>query len=110
MTEAAERKTSFRSLAAALALVCVGFAFYKVLTQVSGMLTLRDFTPCFLAPLAILTLYYWLPWLAFAPLVAAFSARFPIRPNGWPKALIAHSLLLLGIALVHGLGVGIIYH
>jgi two-component system, LytTR family, sensor kinase len=46
----------------------------------------------------------------FAPLVAAGSARFPIRPSGWPKALLAHSLLLLGIALVHGLGVGIFYH
>jgi hypothetical protein len=43
-------------------------------------------------------------------LVAVFSARFPIRPAGWPKPLLAHSLLLLGIALVHGLGVGILYH
>ena len=42
--------------------------------------------------------------------MAVFSARFPIRPAGWPKPLLAHSLLLLGIALVHGLGVGILYH
>ena len=110
MTDAVERKPSFRSLVGALALVWVGFAVYTVLQQVSGMLTLRDFTPAFFAPLAVLTLYYWLPWIAFAPLVAAFSERFPIRPNGWPKALLAHSLLLLGIALVHGLGVGILYH
>ena len=76
MTEA-ERKTSFRSLAAALALVWVGFAVYTVLQQVSGMLTLRDFTPAFVAPLRVLTLYYWLPWALFVPLVAAASARIP---------------------------------
>src|SRR5262245_54864169 len=110
MTETPNRRASIRSLAGALALVWVGFAVYTVLQQVSGMLTLRNFTPGLVAPLAILTLYYWLPWVAFAPLIAAFSARFPIRPNGWPKALLAHSLLLLGIALVHGLGVGILYH
>ena len=33
MTEAAERKTSVRSLAGALALVWVGFAVYTVLQQ-----------------------------------------------------------------------------
>jgi two-component sensor histidine kinase len=110
MTEGTERKTSFRSLAWALALVWVGFAIYTVLQQISGMLTLRDFTPGFVAPLVLITLYYWLPWVAFAPLVAAGSLRFPIRPDNWPKALLAHSLLLLGIALAHGLGVGIFYH
>src|SRR5262245_7733726 len=110
MTEAAERKPSFRSLAGALALVWVGFAVYTVLQQVSGMLTLRNFTLSLVRPIVVLTLYYWLPWVAFAPLVAVGSARFPIRPNDWPKALLAHSLLLLGIALVHGLGVGILYH
>ena len=110
MTGAAERKTSVRSLVGALALVWVGFAIYTGLQQVSGVLTLHNFTPGLVAPLVLLTLYYWLPWIVFAPLVAAGSARFPIRPDGWPKALLAHSLLLLGIALVHGLGVGIFYH
>jgi hypothetical protein len=62
MSEVADRKTSFRSLAGALAPVWVGFAVYTVLQQVSGMLTLRDFTPGFVAPpLRVLTLYYWLP-------------------------------------------------
>jgi signal transduction histidine kinase len=110
MTEAAERTPSFRSLAAALALVWVGFVVYTALQQLSGILTLRDFTPRLIGPLRILTLYYWLPWVLFAPLVAAGSARFPIRPGNWPKALLAHALLLLAIALVHGLGIGILYH
>ena len=110
MTDAAERKPSLRSLAGALALVWVGFAVYTALQQVSGMLTLRDFTPRFFGSLTSLTLYYWLPWVLFAPLVAVGSARVPIRPGHWPLALLAHSLLLLGIALVHGLGIGLIYH
>ncbi len=110
MTEAAERKPSFRSLAVALALVWLGFAVYTALQQISGVLTLHDFTPGLAGPLVLLTLYYWLPWVLFAPLVAVGSARFPIRPDNWPKALLAHALMLLAIALVHGLGIGILYH
>lgn len=110
MATAAERKPSFRSLAGALALVWVGFAVYTALQQVSGVLTLRDFTPRFVGPLLSLTLYYWLPWILFAPLVAWGSGRVPIRPGNWPLALLAHSLLLLGLALVHGLGIGVMYH
>jgi hypothetical protein len=110
MTEAAERKPSVRSLAGTLALVWLGFAVYTALQQLSGILTLRDFTPRLVAPLTLLTLYYWLPWLLFAPLVAAGSERFPIRPGHWPKALLAHALLLLTIALLHGLGIGLLYH
>ena len=110
MTEPSERKPTFRSLAGALALVWVGFVVYTALQQVSGVLTLRDFTPRFFGSLTSLTLYYWLPWILFAPLVAVGSARVPIRPGNWPLALLAHSLLLLGIAVMHGLGIGILYH
>src|SRR5262245_60804633 len=110
MTDASERKPTFRSLAGALALVWVGFVIYTALQQVSGVLTLRDFTPRVVGPLIVLTLYYWVPWILFAPLVAIGSARVPIRPGHWPFALLAHSLLLLGIALVHGLVIGILYH
>lgn len=107
MPEAAEHKPSARSLAATLAFVWLGFAIYTALQQISGLLTLRDFTPSFLGPLLVLTLYYWLPWALFAPLVAAGSARFPIRPGNWPKSLAAHALLLLTIALVHALGIAL---
>ena len=110
MTDLAERKPSLRSLAGTLALVWLGFAVYTALQQLSGILTLRNFTPRLVGPLTLLTLYYWLPWVLFAPLVAAGSARFPIRPGNWPKALLAHALMLLAIALVHGLGIGFLYH
>jgi two-component sensor histidine kinase len=110
MTEAAGRKPSLRNLAGTLAIVWLGFAVYTALQQLSGILTLRNFSPRLVQPLTVLTLYYWLPWVLFAPLVAAGSMRFPIRPGNWPKALLAHALLLLTIALVHGLGIGILYH
>ena len=74
------------------------------------MLTLRDFTPRVVQPLLFLTIYFWLPWVLFAPIVAAGSARFPIRPGNWPTALLAHALLLLAIAVAHGLGIAIPYH
>ena len=110
MPEAAEHRPILLSLAATLALVWLGFAVYVVLQQVSGVLTLRDFTPRLVSPLIGLTLYYWLPWALFAPLVAAASSRFPIRPENWRRALLAHALILLAIALAHGLGVGLVYH
>lgn len=110
MPEAADPKPSVRSLTATLAFVWLGFAIYTVLQQISGVLTLRDFKPSLLAPLLVLTLYYWLPWALFAPVVAAGSARFPIRPGNWPKALLAHALMLLTVALVHALGIGVLYH
>lgn len=110
MPEAAEHKTSVGNVAATLAFVWLGFAAYTALQQISGLLTLRDFTPRLFGPLLVLTLYYWLPWVLFAPLVAAGSARWPIRPGNWPKALLAHALMLLAIALLHGLGIGILYH
>ena len=110
MPEAAEHKPSVRSLATTLAFVWLGFAVYTALQQISGVLTLRDFTPRLVAPLLVLTLYYWLPWALFAPVVAAGSGRFPIRPGNWPKTLLAHALMLLTIALAHGLGIGLLYH
>ena len=110
MTESAEHKPSVRSLAATLAFVWLGFAIYTVLQQVSGLLTFRNFTTHFVEHLVFLTVYFWLPWLLFAPLVAAGSARFPIRPDNWPKALLAHSLMLLAIAIAHGLGIAFPYH
>jgi signal transduction histidine kinase len=110
MTEAAEHKPSVRSLAATLALVWLAFAIYTALQQVSGVLTLPEFTPRAVAPLLFLTVYFWLPWVLFAPIVAAGSARFPIRPGNWPAALLAHALMLIAIALTHGLGIAIPYH
>jgi two-component system, LytTR family, sensor kinase len=103
-------KRTFHILAATLAFVWLGCAVYVLLEQVAGSLTLRDFSVDPLRRLRALTLDYWLPWVAFAPLVALCSHRFPIRPNRWFAPVGVHLLLLLGIALLHGLGIGYIYH
>jgi sensor histidine kinase YesM len=56
-----------------------------------------------------ITLYFWLPWLLFAPLVAALAKRLPIRPEIWLRPLFVNALTLLGIACLHGLGAAYFY-
>jgi signal transduction histidine kinase len=109
MTETESRSLK-RSLAATLALVWVGFAFYGVLNQLSGMVTLNEFEPQLGRFLFDMTLLYWLPWILFAPVLAAASERIPIRPDNWVRSLPAHAALLMVIALAHGLSVGYLYH
>jgi sensor histidine kinase YesM len=106
----AERQLTVRSLAATLALLWLGFAFYGVLNQLSGMITLRDFEPQFGSFLWRMTLLYWLPWILFGPLVAAASRRIPIRPENWVRSLLAHAAILIVVALVHGVAIAYIYH
>lgn len=105
-----KRQSTFSSLAGTLALVWLGFAFYGVLHQLSGMLTLHEFEPQMGRFLVGMTLLYWLPWVLFAPLAAAASRRIPIRPDNWVRSLLVHAAFLIVIALAHGLGIGFIYH
>ena len=65
-----ERQPTLSSLAGTLALVWLGFAFYGVLHQLSGMVTLHEFEPQLGRFLPGMTLLYWLPRVLFAPLVA----------------------------------------
>lgn len=105
-----EHRATFGNFAATLALVWLGFAFYGVLAQLSGLLTLNEFEPRLGEFLLGMTQFYWLPWLLFAPLVAAASRRFPIRPDNWMRSLLVHAAMLMGLALVHGLAIGYLYH
>lgn len=99
-----------RNLAATLALVWLGCLGYALLQQLSGLLTLDGFVPTPRRSIVIITLYYWLPWVVLAPIVAVCSARFPIRPNDWARPLVVHVALMLSLALLHGLVIGYIYH
>lgn len=110
MPLAAQHRRTLSSLAATLAFVWLGCLCYALLQQLSGLLTLPDFTPTPARSIAIITLYYWLPWLVLAPIVALCSARFPIRPNDWARPLVTHIVLLLSLALLHGLAIGYLYH
>jgi signal transduction histidine kinase len=105
-----EHRPTLGNLAATLALVWLGFAFYGVLAQLSGLVTLQEFEPRLGEFLLGMTRLYWLPWVLFAPLVAAASRRFPIRPDTWARSLLVHAAMLIGVALVHGLAMGYLYH
>ncbi len=105
-----EGQPTLRSLGATLALVWLGFAFYGVLHQLSGLITLHEFEPQLGRFLMGMTLLYWLPWILFAPIVAATSRRFPIRPDNWVRSLLAHAAVLIVLALAHGLLIGYLYH
>ncbi len=105
-----QRHPVWKTLAAMLALVWLGFVFYGVLQQLSGMITLREFEPQFGSFFVDMTLLYWLPWVLFAPLVAVASRRIPIRPDNWLRSLLAHAAFFMVIALAHGLAIGYLYH
>jgi two-component sensor histidine kinase len=81
-----------------------------MLQQISGLLTLPEFTLTPVRSLLIITFYYWLPWVILVPFVVVCSVRSPIRPDNWAKPLLVHILLLLSLAFVHGLGAAFAFH
>jgi two-component sensor histidine kinase len=109
LTASANSRT-LRSLAATLAFVGLGCVIFALLQQISGLLTLRDFQFTPFRSVLILAGSYWLPWTVLAPFVAVCSMHFPIRPDNWARPLTVHIGLMLVLALLHGLGVGYVYH
>jgi hypothetical protein len=110
MSAAESRTVNYRHLAFILGCVWLGMVLYALLRQVSGLLTYRDFNSNPLEIIRYITLYFWLPWFALAPLVALLAKRLPIRPESWVRPLCANVLLFLVIAIVHGLGIAFYYH
>src|SRR5688572_23883339 len=95
------RAVTFKHLVFLVACIWFGLVLFMLLRQVSGLLTERDFTPAFIRPVRFLTVYFLLPWLLFAPLVAVLATRLPIRPERWLWPLCANILLFLAIAMAH---------
>lgn len=104
------RAVSYKHLAFLIACVWFGMVVFMLLRIVSGLLTERDYTPAFFGPIGFLTLNFLLPWLLFAPLVAALARRLPIRPEQWLWPLCANILLFMGIIMVHSLAIAYRYH
>jgi hypothetical protein len=101
---------TFRQVLFLLVCLWLGALGFVALGQISGMLTLRGFTPDPLGRIRYFTTYIWLPWLAFGPFVAVLAERMPIRPDRWVKPLSVNTLALLVMAVLHGLGVGYYYY
>jgi two-component system LytT family sensor kinase len=107
---ATTRAVSYKHLLFLIACIWFGIVLFMGLRIVSGTLTERDFTPAFFGPIRFLTLYFLLPWLLFAPLVATLATSLPIRPEQWLWPLCANILLFLAIAMAHSLGIAYFYH
>lgn len=99
-----------KNLGVTLVFIWLGCVIYVVLEQIAGILTFREFAIDPVRRIHIITIYYWLPWLLLAPLVALMSRRFPIRPENWLLPLTAHLGLLVLASLCHGLVIGYVYH
>jgi sensor histidine kinase YesM len=110
MTSQDSRPTGFWHLAFLLLCIWVGVALFVLLRQASGLLTEHDFKPSVWQPIRFITLYFWLPWFALAPLVALLAKRLPIRPERWLWPICANVLLFLAISIVHALGIAYGYH
>ncbi len=88
----------------------IGLLIYVVLSQLSGLLTMHHFQSTFTSQLKFLLGKVWLPWVVLSPLVAMIALRFPISPNGWPKLMLGHFVILLFLSLLHGLVISYYHH
>jgi hypothetical protein len=94
-------KRYFKQMGIALLSIGIGISLYVVLSGLSGLLTVHDYS---FHPIPAITgtLYYMgLPWLVLLPLVFWFADRVPIRPSDWVKGVFLHLLLFLPITLLH---------
>jgi len=90
--------------------ICLGSAFFALLSQLSSWLTSHHFEMNFISHLEFLSKRIWLPWLVLIPIVLWLALRFPIKPKKWLKGLLLHSFFLLGLSLVTGLLISFHYH
>jgi hypothetical protein len=103
MSTTESRAVAVLHLAFLLLCIWLGTVLFVFLRQMSGLLTERDFTPNFYQPVRFFTLYFWMPWLALAPLVAILARRLPIRPERWLWPICANVLLFLALSVAHAL-------
>lgn len=106
----ASRGSLLRGTALTLGYVWLGCVAFVVLEQIAALLTYRSVEVDPWRRIRFITLFYWLPWIALAPCVALISSRFPIRPADWRGPLAIHAASLVGLALLHGVVAGIVYH
>lgn len=101
---------SVRNIAITLGIIWVGLMLYNGLTQISGVLTIRNYQTNFFRGLVFLTLLVWLPWVLMSPILVALAQWFPVRPQRWLWPIVVHALALLILSLGMGLVLGVLYH
>jgi two-component system, LytTR family, sensor kinase len=110
MTTTESRAVTARHLAFLLLCIWLGVVLFVLLRQLSGLLTERGFSPNPWEPIRFITVYFWLPWFLFAPIVAVLAKRLPIRPERWLWPICANVLTFLPISIVHALGIAYCYY
>jgi len=110
MLKARPLSVKFKSIAVLLVAIWLGLFLYTGLSQTSNWLTSHHFNNNFFPQLKYLTYRVWFPWLALTPVVLWLATKFPVKPQNWLKALLLHSVFLLGLSLIAGLGISLHYH
>jgi sensor histidine kinase YesM len=105
-----QQKSTFKSVLVILIAIWVGFTLFTLLTQISGMLTVRGYEPDFLGSLLYGTVKVWLPWALISPLLVFLARRYPVQPDNWIRRVLLHMFFLLVLSLVVGLALSFNYH
>ncbi len=103
-------KATAKQVIILMTVVVSGLSFYVLLTQISGILTIRDFESRFVSQLLFLLVKVWLPWVILSPIVVFFALRFPLLPDNWLSRSLIHFSALMGLSLIHMALVSYHYH
>ncbi|MFT5690944.1 MAG: two-component system LytT family sensor kinase [Oceanicoccus sp.] len=110
MHEKPDNAGTLRHTLKVLAAVAFGFLIYAILAQVSGYLTIRDFSPDIGSQLAFLLIKVWLPWLIFSPVMVYVATRFSINPDNWMRLSAIHLAIFLLLSLLSVTVTSYYYH
>ncbi len=103
-------QTSIKHLALLLISTAAGLGIYVAFSQLSGLLTIHDYTPFAAKQLQVLLVKVWFPWVLLSPLVMWISRRYPITPEKWLKQIVSHLGLFLLLSLAHIAALAYHYH
>ncbi|MEX2964327.1 sensor histidine kinase [Microbulbifer sp. TYP-18] len=105
-----EKAKNYKQVSVILLCLAVGLGCYVVLTQLSGMLTIRDYQPNPVAQLAYLMIKVWFPWALLSPLVLYLAKRYPITPANWLPMIGVHFVILMSLSLLQTSVISYHYH
>lgn len=110
MSDQPGKITNLITLVKLLLAILFGLAIYTLLTEISGLLTIRDHQTRFWPHLSFMVIQIWLPWLVMTPVVILLSDLFPVTPKNWVKNLLIHCVFLVLLSVSTTLLSSLHYH